>query len=272
MDTGAVRVIPNKFPALCPEGELDRCAEGTFDRMNGIGKCEVIIESPDHATSLSKLSTTQIEHVLCGYRERITALKRDKRISYILIFKNQGQFAGASLAHSHSQLIALPIVPAYVAEEVLGAKQYYLYKNRCVFCDILRQELDWGPRVIAENEDFLTVCPYAPRFPFETWILPKRHESAFEDSASHISSLACSVKILLTKFDSCLDSPPLNFVIHTSPVGNSDNNFYHWHIEFMPRLTQIAGFEWGTGFHVNPTPPEEAAEFLRKVSATAEVA
>jgi UDPglucose--hexose-1-phosphate uridylyltransferase len=121
--------------------------------------------------------------------------------------------------------------------------------------------------VVAENEDFLTLAPYAPRFPFETWILPKRHESAFENSSSHMfENLARSLKNLLTKADRVLDNPPYNLVIHTSPVQDPTNDHYHWHIEFMPKLTKTAGFEWGTGFYINPTPPEEAAKFLREAS------
>jgi UDPglucose--hexose-1-phosphate uridylyltransferase len=152
-------------------------------------------------------------------------------------------------------------------EELQGAKQYYIYKERCVFCDIIRQEMDTSVRVVAENEDFLTLAPYAPRFPFETWILPKRHESAFENSSSQMfENLAKALKLLLMKSDRVLDNPPYNLVIHTSPVQDPTNEHYHWHIEFMPKLTKTAGFEWGTGFYINPTPPEEAAKFLREAS------
>jgi UDPglucose--hexose-1-phosphate uridylyltransferase len=171
------------------------------------------------------------------------------------------------LEHAHSQLIALPIVPINVAQELEGAKQYFLYKERCVFCDIIRQETENGSRVVAENENFLTIAPYAPRFPFETWILPKQHESAFENSSSHMfENLAKALKTLLIKADRVLDNPPYNLVIHTSPAQDPTNDHYHWHMEFMPKLTKTAGFEWGTGFYINPTPPEEAAKFLREAS------
>ena len=168
-----VRVVPNKFPALGIEGNLNKQAEGMFDKMNGIGAHEVVIETPDHNATLASLSSKKIEDVLWAFRDRILDLKKDRRFKYILLFKNHGEAAGASLEHSHSQLIALPIVPIYVVEELQGAKQYYIYKERCVFCDAIRQEMDNGTRVVAENEDFLTLAPYAPRFPFETWILPK---------------------------------------------------------------------------------------------------
>lgn len=262
-----VRVVPNKFPALGIEGNLNKQAEGMFDKMNGVGAHEVIIETPDHNQTLAMLPPKRIEDVLWAFRDRILDLKKDRRFKYILLFKNHGEAAGASLEHSHSQLIALPILPIYVVEELQGAKQYYTYKERCVFCDIIRQEMDNGIRVVGENEDFLTLAPYAPRFPFETWILPKRHESAFENSSSQMfENLAKAVKLLLMKADRVLDNPPYNLVIHSSPVQDPTNEHYHWHIEFMPKLTKTAGFEWGTGFYINPTPPEEAAKFLREAS------
>ncbi len=260
-----VRVVPNKFPALGIEGSLARQAEGMFDKMNGVGAHEVIIETPEHDLTLADLSEKRIEDVLWAFRDRILDLKKDKRFKYILIFKNHGTAAGATLEHSHCQLIALPIVPKHVLEEMEGAKQYYIYKERCVFCDIVSQETEAGVRVVGENESFLTVAPYAPRFPFETWVLPKRHESAFENSSSQVyEALAKSLKSLLTRADQVLDSPSYNLVIHTAPVQEPALDHYHWHIEFMPRLTKTAGFEWGTGFYQNPTPPEEAAKFLRE--------
>jgi UDPglucose--hexose-1-phosphate uridylyltransferase len=265
-----VRVIPNKFPALGIEGSLGRQAEGMFDKMNGIGAHEVVIETPEHDVSLADLSEKRIEDVLWAYRDRILDLKKDKRFKYILIFKNHGTAAGATLEHTHGQLIALPIVPKYVVEEMEGAKQYFIYKERCVFCDIIRQETEAGVRVVGENENFLTLAPYAPRFPFETWILPKRHESAFEDSSSQVyEALAKSLKNLLTRADQVLNSPAYNMVIHTAPVQEEALDYFHWHIEFMPRLTKTAGFEWGTGFYQNPTPPEEAAKYLREAKIPA---
>jgi UDPglucose--hexose-1-phosphate uridylyltransferase len=262
-----VRVVPNKFPALGIEGNLNRRAEGMFDRMNGIGAHEVIIETPDHVASLATMKERRVEDSLWAFRDRILDLKQDKRFKYILIFKNHGEAAGASLEHPHSQLIALPILPKQVVEELEGAKQYYIYKERCVFCDVIRQELDNGIRIVGENEQFVTMAPYAPRFPFETWILPKRHESAFENSSSAMfEDLAKALKSLLAKAYNVLDNPAYNLVIHTSPVQDPFNEHYHWHIEFMPKLTKTAGFEWGTGFYINPTPPEEAAKFLREGS------
>jgi UDPglucose--hexose-1-phosphate uridylyltransferase len=262
-----VRVVPNKFPALGIEGNLDRQAEGLFDKMNGVGAHEVIVENNEHNATLASMTPKNIEDVLWTFRDRILDLKKDRRLKYILIFKNYGEAAGATLEHTHSQLIALPVVPIYVAEEIEGAKQYYIYKERCVFCDIARQETEAGIRVVAENDDFLTIAPYAPRFPFETWILPKQHESAFENSSSRMfQNLAKAIRTLLNKANRVLDDPPYNLVIHSSPTQDSSNDHYHWHIEFVPKLTKVGGFEWGTGFYINPTPPEEAAKFLREAS------
>jgi len=159
-------------------------------------------------------------------------------------------------------LIALPVVPKRVREEVDCSREYYNYKERCIFCDILRQEEEAGVRVIAENPDFAALAPFAPRFPFETWILPKTHQSAFEESQKHeFENLARILKELLMRLDKVLDSPAYNYIIHTSPLTETNNDHYHWHLEIMPKLTKVAGFEWGSGMYINPTPPEEATRF-----------
>jgi len=265
----SLRVVPNKFPALGIEGDLDRQGEGLFDKMNGIGAHEVIIETPEHEASLSDLPDKQVEEVLWSYRDRIVDLKKDRRFKYILIFKNHGEAAGASLEHGHSQLIALPIVPKRVREEVDGAKQYYMMKERCIFCDLIRQERQTGVRVVDESEHFITLAPYAPRFPFETWILPKKHGAAFENAPSPIyEQLARALRNLLQRVDKILEYPAYNYVIHTSPVQEDTEAFFHWHVEFMPKLTKVAGFEWGTGFYINPTPPEESAQCLREAEVS----
>ena len=258
-----VRVVPNKFPALGIEGELGRQGDGLFDKMNGIGAHEVIVETPEHEMTLAHLPQRRLEDVLWAFRDRLLDLKKDKRFRYILIFKNHGEAAGASLEHPHSQLIALPIVPKRVREEMDGCKQYYTLKERCIYCDMIRQELDSKVRVVDENSDFVTLEPYAARFPFETWIFPKEHEPAFENEQAHVyENLAKAVKNLLWRVEKVLVFPSYNLLIHTSPL-QEPSNFFHWHIEMMPKLTRVAGFEWGSGFYINPTPPEEAAQFLR---------
>jgi UDPglucose--hexose-1-phosphate uridylyltransferase len=264
-DAWRLRVIPNKFPVLEIEGDLGRVGEGLYDQMNGLGAHEVIIETPDHDTPLAQLPVAGVEEVLRAYHTRYVDLKRDFRLRYVLLFKNQGEAAGASLEHPHSQLIALPVVPKRVVEELAGAKRHYEYKERCIFCDILRQELAGGSRVVLENEDFVVLSPYAARFPFETWILPKAHQSSFELlDGNQFRSFARILKNLLLRLERVLRDPPYNFMFHTTPIQDPPNDFYHWHVEVIPKLTKVAGFEWGSGFYVNPTPPEEATLFLRE--------
>jgi UDPglucose--hexose-1-phosphate uridylyltransferase len=261
-----VRVVPNKYPALKIEGELKREGDGVYDKMSGVGAHEVIIESPGHKDTLSTIPVKQFEEVLWAYRDRIIDLKKDPRLRYILIFKNHGDAAGATLEHSHSQIIALPIIPKRVAEEIDGALEYYNFKERCIFCDIIRQDIMQGSRVVSENADFIAITPYAPKSPFEIWILPKAHESSFEDCQKHhYENLSVFFSDVLKRMDKVLNRPPYNFILHAAPIKNGAAKYYHWHFEIMPKLTKVAGFEWGSGFYINPTSPEEAAKFLRDV-------
>jgi UDPglucose--hexose-1-phosphate uridylyltransferase len=260
-----LRVVSNKFPALRIEGELNREGEGIYDKMNGLGAHEVVIETPRHYETLTTLPLKAVENVLWAYRERMTDLKRDQRLRYVLVFKNHGVSAGASLEHSHSQIIALPIVPKRVSEEIEGSKNYFQYKDRCVFCDIIRQELQQKNRLIIENQAFLSIAPFASRFPFETWILPKTNYPSFEHMESPLYGQAAQIlSETLHRLHQVLNDPPYNYIIHTSSFSELNNDHYHWHFEIMPKLTKVAGFEWGTGFYINPTPPEEAAQYLRE--------
>jgi UDPglucose--hexose-1-phosphate uridylyltransferase len=258
-----LRVVPNKFPALQINVDANKMAEGIFDKMNGLGAHEVIIENPDHRLSLATMPQKAVEDVLWAYYFRLVDLKKDIRLKYVLIFKNEGEIAGASLEHSHSQLIALPIVPMSVKEEMDASKKYFESKERCLLCDIISQELETGKRVIYENDKYIALAPFAPREPFETWILPKKHESNFMPSDKSFSSLAEILQRILKQLDRVIDTPPYNYIIHTSPFKEETNDYYHWHIEIVPKLTKTAGFEWGSGFFINPTPPEESAKFMR---------
>jgi len=260
-----LRVVPNKFPVLGIEGDLDREGEGLFDKMQGIGAHEVVIEAPEHALSMTELSEKQIEQVLWSFRDRTLDLKNDGRLRYVLLFKNHGEAAGAMLEHSHSQVIALPVVPRRVQEEMEVAQRYFEFKERCVFCDLIRQELKDASRVVTETDLFVVLEPYAPRFPFETWILPRRHHSHFETAdGQQLQNLAWVLRATLRKLEKVLEMPPYSLLVHTAPLQEPAKNFYHWHIEIIPKLTRVAGFEWGTGFYINPTPPEESAKFLRE--------
>lgn len=265
----SLRVVPNKFPALRIEGELDRRAEGIYDKMNGIGAHEVIIESPGHNDTLATISPSHLANVLLTYSSRINDLYKDRRFKFISVFRNQGEAAGASLAHPHSQIIALPIVPKRLMEEIEGAENHFHHKERCIYCDIIRQEREQGTRIISENRDFLSLAPFASRFPFETWILPRQHSSSFEEISEHLyGSLAEIFSETVRRLTATLEDPPYNIMLHTSPLGDKINDHYHWHFEIFPRLTRVAGFEWGSGFYINPTAPEEAAQFLREASLT----
>jgi UDPglucose--hexose-1-phosphate uridylyltransferase len=260
----SLRVVPNKFPALRIEGELEPSGEGLYDRMNGVGAHEVVIETPDHAATLATLSVDAVADVLLAYRERVLDLKKDPRFEYILVFKNHGAAAGASLEHPHSQLIATPIIPIMVSEELKGAAEYYGMKERCVWCDVIRQERRSRRRVIMEAHGFVALAPFAPRFPFETWILPTRHRSAFEEAGvEELRGLAQVLGEFLRRLDRVLQWPPFNFMLHTAPLHDGPLDHFHWHLEIIPKLTRVAGYEWGSGFFINPVPPEDAAAALR---------
>lgn len=262
----SLRVISNKYPALKVEGSLDRQPQGIYDRMNGIGAHEVIIETDKHGEDIVDMSDSRVRDILWAFRERMADLERDMRFKHILVFKNYGDAAGSSLEHSHSQLIATPIVPKRVLEEVEGAKHYFDFKERCIFCDIIRQEISDGSRMVKDHDAFITFAPFASRFPFETCVIPKDHQSSFlEMSDDDYMNLAVCLKDTLLRMKLALNNPPYNFILHTRPVSKTYHEHYHWHIEIMPRLTKVAGFERGTGFYINQTSPEEAADFLRNV-------
>ena len=260
----SLRVFPNRFPALRIEGQLDRTGAGVYDLMNGVGAHEVIVETPDHSKELADLEPHQMELLMRAFQERSIDLRKDKRFKYLLIFKNHGASAGASLSHSHCQLIALPIVPKRVMEEIRGADRYYEQNQRCVFCEMIRQETSERSRVVLETPMILCFAPFASRFPFELWLIPKNHAADFAASSPELlKETGEALRHLLIRIREVLRNPSYNFLIHTSPLAATPPEGYHWHIELMPRLTRVAGFEWGSGFYVNPTPPEVAAKYLR---------
>lgn len=267
-----VRVVPNKFPAMTIEGQTLRVGEGMYDMMSGIGAHEVVIEDPRHDVNMADMPVKQIEEIFWAYRERMLDLHRDLRFRYVMIFKNHGALSGATLEHPHSQIIALPIIPKRVQEELEGARDYYAYKERCVFCDVIHQEQRDNLRIVDVNDWFIAFHPYASRFPYETWILPRQHASFFSDiQINEISDLARVLKKILTRFKGVLRDPAYNFVIHTAPFTEEDSPHFHWHIELIPRLTRIAGFEWGTGFYINPIAPETATARILGLEKSGEV-
>jgi UDPglucose--hexose-1-phosphate uridylyltransferase len=272
----SVRVVPNKYPALRIEGQLDKSAEGLYDRMNGIGAHEIIIETPDHTCHMADQPPAHLARVLQAYRDRLRDLMRDSRFLYVAMFRNYGENAGATLSHPHSQLIAMPILPNVIEIELLSAKEHYNHRERCLFCDLIRQEREAGVRIVHENEQFVVFTPYASRSPFELFLAPLKHQHDFGMITNEgTEALASTLIEALRRLRTALNDPPFNFVIHIAPNLSAKSvwvqNFptiaeaFHWHIEIIPRLTKSAGFEWGTGFHINPTPPELAAEYLRSV-------
>jgi len=259
-----IRCVPNKYPALEAEGEVHRQVRQLFHSVNGVGAHEVIVETPEHDATMNELSDFQVQEIITAYKQRYHDLTKDKRFKYILIFKNHGEKAGASQTHPHSQLIATPIVPRRIMEEVTAANRHYeATGGSCIWCDIVETEQEEEKRVISENEMFIAISPYAARFPFETWILPKAHEMAFEDiTDEERTPFSRILKDILGRLRGILDDPPFNYYIHTAPTDRKETK-YHWHLEITPRLTETAGFERGTGFYINPVMPEDAAAILR---------
>lgn len=273
-----VRVVPSIMPVLRIEGELNRRGRGIYDLMDGIGAHEVVVETPEHQSSLADLSDEQVAKVLSVHVDRITDLSKDPRFKYVLMFKNHGVIAGAGIVrHCRSQLIALPVNPLRVKEELQGASAYYQYRERCIFCDIIAQELQVQKRIVVDHPHFIVIAPFASRFPFEMMLLPKRHGADFTAiDRARLPDLARALRQAIGKLTKGLSDPPFNLTLHEAPFRRPAKAGYwktieedfHWHMEIMPRLTRVAGFEWGTGFYINPTPPEEAANFLRNVAVT----
>jgi len=261
-----VRVVPNRFPALQIEGSLNKKGEGIYDRMQGVGAHEVIIETPQCVRSVSELTDVQVQEMLFMYRDRLNDLRRDKRLKYGMIFKNVGEAAGASLYHSHSQLIVTPIVPRTITQKLEACQEFYNYRGRCLVCDMVSQEAEGKTRVVTDSGLFLAFEPYAPRTPFETWIVPKNHESQFEDMGQQgFEELGFLLKRTIARLEKGLGPVAYNYMLFTSPFDSPALPYFHWHIEIIPRLTKQAGYEWGTGFYINPVQPEDAAEFLRSI-------
>jgi UDPglucose--hexose-1-phosphate uridylyltransferase len=268
-----VRVVPNKFPALRIEGDLEKEGQGMYDKMNGVGAHEVIIETPNPTLMLEQQPLEGIARVLETYKIRMADLLKDSRLRYTLIFKNHGRQAGATLPHPHSQLIATPVTPMRLKEKLAGAMEYFTYKDRSIFEDILKQELREGTRLVYENAGFVAFCPFASRFPFEVMILPRRQAAYYHEiHADEILQFADVLKVTLLKLNQALNQPQYNYILHTAPARYPRHGYwttidqdYRWHLEILPRLSLIAGFEVGSGFYINPTPPEDAAKYLREI-------
>jgi UDPglucose--hexose-1-phosphate uridylyltransferase len=268
----SVRVVPNLYPALRIEGTHDKRGEGLYDMMRGIGAHEIVVETPRHDEDPASFTRAHMAEVLGAFRERMIDLLRDTRFQYVLVFKNHGPAAGASLQHAHSQIIAVPVTPARIEMELAGSSRYFEYRGRCIYCDMLLQEQSDTRRLVAQNAEFVAFTPFASRFPFEVTILPRRHEPFFQTLTPALTSGLAEILIdVLRRYKLALKDPPYNFIIHTAPPNYAHPDRYHWQFELLPKMTEVAGFEWGSGFFINPMPPEEAARALRDLERVMDV-
>ena len=273
----SARVVPNRYPALAIEGTPDRRGVGVYDRMHGIGAHEVLIDSPHHDRELADQPLEHVVKLLGVWRERLLDLQRDSSFKYVLLFKNKGAAAGASLEHPHAQIVATPVTPRAVAVELDACRSHHELKERCLLCDMVAQELEDGRRIVSLDEQFVAWAPYASRFPFELLIAPRRHAHDFGLLPDDLlMPLARILSDVLGRLKAFLRDVPYNLVLHSAPNTHvqprrahyftSLEHDWHWHLEVLPRITRVAGFEWGTDFHINPTPPEEAARLLREAA------
>jgi len=270
-----VRVIPNKFPALDASVPLERSSIGLYDVISGFGTHEIIVETPGVDLQMDRFSLKHLKDVFITLRSRLEELKKDRRFQYVMVFKNYGVQAGSSMEHAHSQIIAIPVIPNLISAELASFREYFRAGGSCLMCDIVRQEVEDGERVVIDSEKFIAFTPYPSSFPFEVRITPKGHSHDFAGTTdSELGQFARIVRGTLRKLKKVLEDPPYNFVLHTSPPAferaerpgfwKSLSEDYHWYLEIIPRTTRIAGFEWGTGFYINSTLPEDAAELLRE--------
>ena len=263
-----LQVIKNKFPAVlhhsgrtCPVPIRD----GIYEKMIGIGFHEVLV-TRSHTKFLADSSNQEIEYVVRAYRDRILAHKAEKCLEYIFIFHNHGRAAGASVWHSHSQIIALPIIPPDVRRSLAGAKLYWLDTKKCVHCEVGKREKIKKERIIYQNKKFIVLAPFASHTAFEVRIFPLEHQSSFEDiDQESCKYFADALGTILKKIKRALKNPAYNFFIHTAPIVDGDYSYYHWHLEILPKTSTFAGVELGTGIEVLAISPEEAASYLRKI-------
>jgi UDPglucose--hexose-1-phosphate uridylyltransferase len=261
-----VQVIENKYPALIPHAGgvcPVRGQYGLYRNMPGVGYHEVIVTRP-HEQSIGQMSVEEVAFIIRAYRERYIVLKSDNCIAYILVFHNHGKEAGASISHPHSQLIALPIIPPDVKRSFKGSKQFFERIGKCIHCYMLEWEQEDKKRIVYENEAFIALAPYASRISFEVRIYPKKHNPHFEMiREEEILQFADVLTVILGRMNTVLADPAYNFYIHTAPVINESVDYYHWHMEILPKTSVPAGLELGTGVDVVVVAPEEVPQLLR---------
>lgn len=261
-----VRAFTNLFPALTPRQVDLGFEDQLYAEIPGIGGHEVIVQFPRHDLEPFEITEEAWEGIFCIFRQRYEYWAAQPDIRYVLIFQNYGRHSGASLMHPHNQLIATPVIPPRITDEIEGDREYSDKYDSCSYCEALARELEEEERIVFTTEHFVALCPYASRLPYETILLPRRHSQSFVDlSEDETSELAKAMKKLLTVYAKGLDNPPYNYLFHVKPVSATDDySFFHWHLEFIPRLSTAAGFEWGSGIFINCVDPAEAAARLRK--------
>ena len=257
----SVRVVPNKYPAVSTDNATAEI--NATDRLTGTGVHEVIIESAAHNSALA-LDEKQFTRTIHAYRERLRAWRDDPNWRFRLIFKNHGERAGATFEHPHAQLVALPFVPADVEMELASAREYHRRSANCYYCALLERERQARVRVVTSNADFIALCPLAPRFAFETWVLPRLHAANFEECEdAKIAGLAKLLRQVMLAINRIETNPPFNYFIQSLSLNESEQAHYHWQLRLLPQFSRAAGFEWGSGIHINPVAPEQAARILR---------
>lgn len=262
-----VRIIPNKYPALSITGDRIRHNEGIHRSITGVGYHEVLIEHPDHNATITLMEIKDIIHILNAYRQRYNTIYLDNRIESIIIFKNHGESAGTSLEHPHSQITATPVVPSQIRQRLIEATNYFDDTGECIFCETLRDELNAKERIVLETEHFVTFIPYAALSPFHMWVFPRRHSSCFgEINDLELADLAYTLKTVLSKLFYGLNNPAYNYTIRSMPTDARHSHYFHWYLAIVPRVSQAAGFELGSGMYINTAMPEDSAKFLREIS------
>ncbi len=263
-----IRVIPNLYPAFSPPRERPRTIQimKNENLAAAVGHHEVLVESPNHDESPANAPIPQLVHVVNGYIDRLRELSAKRYVKYVSIFRNHGLEAGASLSHAHSQIIAMPLIPKTVKDEMCASRKFWRENKECVFCNIMEEERK-GPRFILENSRFIVFAPYASLNPMEFWMFPKKHEiSPMEMSKNEVLALAETLKTCLLRLRNLVNDPPYNYGFHIA-LDEEACDYYHWHLEVYPRLATWAGFEKSTGVYINTMTPETAAESMREVSS-----
>jgi len=262
-----VRAFANKYPAVAPDGDARRVQDHPLAlSMRGVGFHEVVVESPVHNRFLAQMTDEEILAVVQAYRDRLRTLYNLEQVQQVVIFKNHGPSAGTSLEHPHSQIVGTPVVPRHLRRQYEVATQYYDERGRNLYQAIVQFELERQVRVVREAPSFVEMHPYASRRPFETWIVPKAPMASFADiTDGDLLSFAVTLRDALRRLYMGLSNPDFNLVLHTAAVGDENEPYYCWHLRIYPRLTAVAGFEIGSGIHINTGVPEDTARFMREV-------